>query len=87
MNKMYYNQYREEADGSKSWSQFGISGGQPMMPQAYPQPHVTYNDPMLVNEFYKLAYENARLHQGATVWWDCNHWTPGADGENHGLDV
>lgn len=66
MNKMYYNQYREEADGSKSWSQFGISGGQPMMPQAYPQPHVTYNDPMLVNEFYKLAYENARLHQGAT---------------------
>lgn len=66
MNKMYYNQYQEGADGAKSWSQFGISGGQPMMPQAYPQPHVTYNDPMLVNEFYKLAYENARLHQGAT---------------------
>ena len=38
MNKMYYNQYQEEADGSKSWSQFGISGGQPMMNQAYPQP-------------------------------------------------
>ena len=65
MNKMYYNQYREEADGSKSWSQFGISGGQPMMNQAYPQPPVIYNDPRLIDECQRLTNENARLHREA----------------------
>lgn len=65
MNKMYYNQYQEGADGSKSWSQFGISGGQPMMNQAYPQPPVIYNDPRLIDECQRLTNENARLHREA----------------------
>lgn len=65
MNNFCFNQYRVETDGSKSLTQCRISGGQPMMNQAYPQPPVIYNDPRLIDECQRLTNENARLHREA----------------------